>query len=95
MCAAIDGFRGRYGRWPTRICVPTVVVDDLKWLFTARGLLTLSSKIQLVIADDPLVAEDDDGGRYAYAATFPGEPPKPSAREWLGVEPQTHLEDTF
>lgn len=66
LCAALDGFRLRYGRWPKCYRAPGLIVDDLRGLFTPRDLLTLTSKIRLVVDDARLVAEDDDGGRYSF-----------------------------
>jgi hypothetical protein len=94
LCAAIDGFRLRYGRWPTRVRIPIWVFNDLLSLFTARDFLTLSSRVRLVLADCPIVAEDDDGGTYSYSLDgFSEKPPKVGAYEWFGVHPRPELDE--
>ena len=89
LCGALDGFRSRYGRWPTRVCLPSIIMNDLRNLFAGRDFLTLTSKLQFVLDDARIVAADEDGGKYSYGDEgFPDHRPNPSAAEWLGVCPK-------
>lgn len=65
-CAAIDGFRMRYGCWPVRVRMPAICVNDFRYLFTERDFLTITARVQLALDDARFVAEDDDGGAYSY-----------------------------
>lgn len=86
----MDGFRLRYGRWPTRYRAPSLIMNDLRILFTERDFLTLTSKIKLLVDDGRLVAEDDDGGMYSYCDEgFPDHHPQPNAEDWFGVRPKS------
>jgi hypothetical protein len=93
LCAAVDGFRMRYGHWPIRVRMPAICMNDFRYLFTERDLLAMTAKVQLVLDDASFVAEDDEGGRYCYGEEgFPDQPPRVSAREWFGVSPKAESE---
>jgi hypothetical protein len=86
LCAAVDGFRMRYGHWPTRISIPAISMNDFKHLFTEQDILSITAKVRFVLDDEAFVAEDDEGGRYSYGDEgFPATRPRISAREWFGV----------
>jgi hypothetical protein len=91
-CGAVDGFRTRYGRWPTRVLVSTGILADLRDnLFTPEDYEQIALKVVLVSAPEPgvLIAEDDTGARYDYAADgFPRKPSVPDAYEWFGIVPK-------
>jgi hypothetical protein len=92
LCAAMNGFRLRYGRWPTRVRIdPGSLADIRDQLFTAEDYAQIVAKVALV-ADQAagMVAEDDEGGSYSYGQEgFPSERPRPRADEWLGVRPRS------
>jgi hypothetical protein len=86
VCIAIDGFRTRYGRWPTRIRVPAGVLHDFRLLFADIDFLTISSKIAFELDDVQIVAEDDEDGRYSYDDEGLSEPlPQVRTIDWFGV----------
>lgn len=95
LCAAIDGFYVRYGRWPTRVRIHPISLDDIRdSIFTPEDFAKIKAKIVLVNDDAPMLAEDDSGGSYDYSSEgFPTERPKPSAVEWLGVQPRESIFD--
>jgi len=88
-CAAINGFRIKYGRWPTRLLMPDGglrVFGEL--LFTPESFAKLQERIEMVEADRPFVATDDDGNEYGYGGEgFPEERPDIDAEAWLGIRP--------
>jgi hypothetical protein len=90
LCAAIDGFRIRYGRWPTRVRIfPASLADIRDHLFTPDAYAQILAKVALVADEAAMVAEDDQGGSYSYGQEgFPSERPAPRAAEWLGVRPR-------
>ena len=91
LCAAVDGFRVRYGRWPTRVRMrPGMMANIRDYLFTPEDYAKITAKVSLVPADGAgMIAEGDSDARYNYGQEgFPEESPTPSAYEWFGVEPR-------
>jgi hypothetical protein len=89
LLGAIDGFRVRYDAWPTRVRIFSASLADIRdHLFSPELYAKLTQKLDLIANEAPMVAEDDDGNSYSYGAEgFPSKRPNPSARDWLGVEP--------
>jgi hypothetical protein len=86
LCAALDGFRARHGRWPTRVRMFQVSLEDLQSLFAAGDFARILSLVNLVADEASMIAEDDTGASYNYGEEgFPAELPSPSAKQWLGV----------
>lgn len=89
LCAAIDSFRMRYGSWPTRI---RTFEDALEKLFTENSFARLKEKLDFVYDGSPFIAEDDQGNSHNYGKEgFIKGQPDVSAREWLGVEPDSQM----
>ncbi len=90
LCAAIDGFRVRYGRWPTRVRIFPVSLANIRdHLFTTDDYTQIIAKVALIADEAAMIAEDDQGGSYNYGQEgFPNERPTPHAAEWLGVHPK-------
>ncbi len=88
LCAVIDGFRSRYGRWPTRVRIMPCFLNFLREQeLTPEEFGIVTAKVELVPDEDaPYIAEDDDGHEYNYAShekwyKFPTDI---RARDWLG-----------
>jgi hypothetical protein len=89
LCAAIDGFRHRFGRWPTRVRMLEPCLTDLRDMFTAQDFEIISKNLKLIADEGSMIAEDDTGASYNYGQEgFPNEHPSPSAEQWLGVQPK-------
>jgi hypothetical protein len=89
MCAALDGFRARYGSWPTKIRLPEGAIEAL---FTAGTLARLEQKVRFIYDGSPFLAEDETGRSYSYGQEgFSNQPPDIPATEWLGVEPDSEM----
>jgi hypothetical protein len=90
LCAAIDGFRGRYGCWPIRVRIHPVSLEDLReHLLSRADFEKIEQKVKLVADEASFVAEDDAGRLYSYGDEgVTEERSKPSAEEWLGVTPK-------
>ena len=89
LCAAADGFRLRHKRWPTRVRMHELSLQDLKSLFTRSDLAKLMQKLELVADDASMIAEDQTGAAYDYGREgFPKEHVVSSATDWLGVKPR-------
>lgn len=88
LCAALDGFKSRYGKWPTRVVAWEMSIDDIRdYVLSRDDFEAVIQKVALVPGDAAFRAEDDEGNVYDYANEgFTEQPPRPSAREWLGVE---------
>ena len=89
-CAAIDGFRQRFERWPTKVAVDPVIYEDLQWMFSEKAFRELNSRVRLDVRQGAMIAaEDGEGHVYDYGEEgFPSERPQPSAGDWLGVHPE-------
>lgn len=90
LCAALNGFRLRYGKWPTRVVIHPISLEDLReHVLSSRDFRVVAAKVHLVEGDAGFRAEDDEGNEYHYGEEgFPDEEPTLSARDWLGVRPQ-------
>lgn len=89
LCAAVNGFRAEYGRWPTRVRLYAGALEDLREnVFSPESFARLTAKLRLVPDDTAMVAEDDEGRQYSYGEKgFPSSRPTPTAQEWLDVHP--------
>ena len=87
VCAAIDGFRARYGRWPTRVRLFPAALEGLRdHVLTPQGFAVVASVIELV-ADGaaPMIAEGAAGESYNYGRERFAKPrPEEPARDWFG-----------
>jgi hypothetical protein len=95
LCAAIDGFRIKYGKWPTKILLGAGEFEDLKdWIFSAEGFAKMEEKLTFVVQEGCFDAVDDEGLSYSYMRSgFLDSEPDITAREWLGVFPDLLDED--
>ena len=62
-CAAIAGYRNRYGSWPTRLRLPK---GSLEHIFKEETLVKIGKRIRLEYDGSPFIAEDDQGRSYHY-----------------------------
>lgn len=92
LCRAIDGFKVRYNRWPTRVRVLPASLGYLRDLFTSDDFAQITAKVALLPDEAAgIIAEDDAGASYDYGReSFTGKLPSPCAAEWLGVNPKPH-----
>lgn len=89
LCGAIDGFRVKYGKWPTKVLLPMGILDDLKQhVFSRERFVKIEEKLTFVIEDLPIVAAEDKGNSYSYGDLgFPERRPQITAQKWLDVFP--------
>ena len=89
LCAAIHGFRDRYGFWPTRVRMSALALEDLRQnVFTPEAMRKIEQQIQLIADEASMVAEDDLGRQYSYGREgFPRGERVVHAETWLGVVP--------
>ena len=67
-CGTVDGFRSRYGSWPTRVKAYPDIVSDLKNILSDQNYAILLQSLEVIAADEPLVAQDDEGRKYSYGS---------------------------
>ena len=87
VCAAIDGFRSRYGRWPTRVRLFSGALENLRdHVLTPAGFEVVAGVVELVADEQaPMVAEDATGASYNYGREgFANPRPAEPARTWFG-----------
>lgn len=92
LCAAIDGFRSRYGRWPVRVRMHEMSLRDFDFLFTREDLARITAKVALIPDEVPMIAEDDSGAYNYGEEGFAERAPDICAAAWLGVRPKPESE---
>jgi uracil-DNA glycosylase family 4 len=86
--AIINGFRVRYKSWPSKIRLPKPILIDLKTLFREQTFAKIEDRLELIVDNTPIVAEDEYGRTYSYGEQgFPEHHPEIGAKEWLGIQP--------
>lgn len=87
VCAAVDGFRQRYGHWPLRVRLMPISLDDLvNNILTPDGFAVVSSKFELVGDEGAeMIAEGLNGKTYCYGTEgFPDGHVDPSTFAYFG-----------
>jgi hypothetical protein len=94
LCAAIDIFRVRYGRWPGRVCVQRRFLGILRThVFTTEGFAVVASVIDFAERETPgIVVAGADGESCDYKGQCPNPHPDPTTGEFFG---QAVLHPTF
>ena len=89
LCGAIDGFRSKHHRWPTRVRVFEMTLNNIKEaVLTEESFRRLIERIELVPDEVPFIAEDGTGATYNYGLEgFPKVKLDISAEAWLGIRP--------
>ena len=88
LCAAIDGFRSRFKRWPVRVLLDQRCIDDLRThVLSESHFERVASLITLVPTQrGTFTAMDNTGASYDYGAEGPPhEPPDERAYDWFGL----------
>lgn len=96
LCAALDGFRMKYGSWPKRVRLDAMCLEDLRAVFSPPRWAILTEHIDFVPeAGVGVQAEDGTGSQtYCYGTEgFPDRQPEPDARGWLGIHPDRLHDD--
>lgn len=109
LCMAVDGFRNLFGRWPERVVIPAISLDDIRNLLSSDQWDAVAAHVALIEGEATFRAEDDDGNWFQYgngtSSRGEFEPRVPeeagqvrSALEWLGLDrwsgPPSHPHDT-
>jgi hypothetical protein len=69
ICGAVDGFRARYGRWPTTARLWPGCIEDLRHCLSEAGFARLAECLKLVEDEGATVmVEDEEGRSYDYGA---------------------------
>lgn len=87
VCAAIDGFRVRHGRWPKRVRImPESFVDLVGHVLSPLGFALVSSVVELVPEDEAaMIADDGTGAEYNYGNEgFTDQEADPPTHVWFG-----------
>jgi hypothetical protein len=89
LCAALSGFRVRYGIWPSRVRISPVILDNLRQdLFSPEGFAKLEEKLQFIPGGEAFLVEDEEGRSYNYSLEgFPLQKPDVDPVYWLDTSP--------
>jgi hypothetical protein len=80
----IMGFRAEYGRWPTRVLLPSGVRDVVEAHLKPDDRARLKEKLSILPAT-ALAAEDESGARYDYTGPAGGGHHL-ERQEWFGID---------
>jgi hypothetical protein len=93
VCGAIDGFRVRYGNWPTKIHLPEGAIE---YLFTKETFAKIEEKLVFVYDDSTYIAEGSPDRSYNLGEDgFPDQLPDISACDWLNVTPDSKMVEEY
>jgi len=90
ICAAVDGFRGRYGCWPTSVRLPPrTFANVVGHVLSPAGFALVSSVLEIISDDDlaervAIIAVGDEGTEFRYGEDKDGRKPEPSAISFFG-----------
>ena len=87
MCAAVDGFRARYGARPTMIKIPSEIIDDLRIDLGDEMFEKVATRVKFIADETGFIAEDNQGRQFDYAQEgfSKGSPDIPAAT-WFEIE---------
>ncbi len=86
LCGAIDGFRSRYKNWPTRIRLGSSYLNDIRSILKPDDYIKLQNRLDIVVDNVHIIAEDDSGRKYDYEKEgFAETKPDVKAKDWLGI----------
>ena len=82
---AVDGYRSRYGKWPTRVLMDGDMADAIKQhTLTDMGWAMLVSKLEVVrIPEGRVIVEGESGDRFEYGESYEPVPAGKSADVWI------------
>ena len=92
---AVAGFRSRFGRWPERVVLHTLSLNDIRRLVSTELMSDMEEKIRFVPGDAAFRTEDSEGHWFEYGSgrdsvgTPHGEPDFDlfvRAQRWLGLD---------
>jgi hypothetical protein len=86
MLETLNGFKDKYGHWPTTLRLTPIAVEALRDIhLTPLGFQACRAKLQLLIGEqEKLRAEDDAGLAFDYVKEgWTGKSPPSGADEWL------------
>jgi len=88
LCGAVDGFRARYGSWPTKIKIPFEIIDDIRGVFGDEMFEKVVTRVKFEAIDYiAFIAEDDHGRQYNYVQEgFSKISPDIQAMNWFEIE---------
>jgi hypothetical protein len=88
-CLAVEGFRAKYGAWPTRMRLdPGYIEEFRRSLLSPADFEKLQARIELIAESEaPFIAEDQHGRTYSSGTeALQRERDDIDAQEWLGIE---------
>ena len=87
-CAAVNGFRSRYKKWPSRVVLEPGYIADLRHILSKADFAKVSAVVQLVPKKGVHIRAEGDGSEsYDYSLEgFAKEEPDIDAYKWFGLE---------
>ena len=92
LCGAIEGFRLRYGRWPTEVRIDPICLEDLRhYVFSERAWRVIENNLVFHAVGGAFEVtghreSDTATWRRVFRRTYRMFVPE----EWIGVTPDRH-----
>jgi len=85
ICGAIDGFRSRYGEWPTKVRLDPGSYREIRdHILSPKEFEKIAARVKFIPEESEMIAEDNKGRQYNYSQEgFPDPRPEPTTREWV------------
>jgi len=90
ICTAVDGFRGRYGRWPAGVRLPPDYFEDVVGHILSPVGFAMVSSVFAIIPDDELskrvaiIAFGEAGAEFQYGEHSNKQMPEPHTSDYFG-----------
>lgn len=90
----LNGFRNRYGHWPTAISIEPHFFEELQDKLTPADFKKLQSKLKLIQDDiNPFQCHDEMGNQFNYGeALADKKKDKHNPIEWLNIVPPDYFD---
>ncbi len=87
LCITINGFRARYGAWPTIVRYHPIGLQVIReQLLDTESLAILEKQFELIADDSVSIRAEDEAGRQVTYGETLSLPHGEDLREWLGID---------
>ena len=96
LCMAVDGFRGKYNRWPTRIILYTDTYYSIRRILGPKSFSILQKHLELIPDEDAegISAEDNSERQFLYGKDMDSyKDPDITLKSWLGIDSLPDYQD--
>jgi len=96
LCMAINGFKGKYGKWPTKVRLRSGLISIINGILGGKSFAILEKHIELIPDEEflEISAEDNIGHQFIYGKDMDEyQEPDTSIKDWLGIDSLPEYQD--